>query len=290
MSASIFYGLCLLIFLWYLRKGWKAGPARMIVSICALAVGYVAAMMLGDLAVPILRPLGFPDLALLGLARAAIAVLGYLFVVAAGAILFKRTEHQEVGFVRLVYGLSGALLGLAFATVVVFALVISVRLVGTLAPPAPRTATGVPVPARDRGTWSALGDRVITVTREWKDEIETGPIGPIAKVLDPLRPQEYETARRVSQVITNPESVRRFFEAPAMREWNQDERVKALAADAELGRLAQEHDFVKLMRHPKVVAFLNDPELIARAKRTDLSAALDYAVQAPTIETVPKAP
>jgi hypothetical protein len=260
------YGLCLLVLLWHLINGWRKGPARMLIKIFALAAGYVAALLLGEVVAPLLKPLGFADVVNLVLARAQVALIAYFIAVGCGAILFKRTGQQELGLVRFLYGVSGAAIGLAFGAVMVWLLLIFVRVTGLFTPPA---ASG------DGGGMAA---RILGVVRDWKGEIENGPVSGIVKAVDPLRERDYETAERAGQLIGNPERLRRFWESAALREWAADERVKQLANDQELQKLVTARDFAAFLRHPRVVAFMNDPELIARARRTDFEAALREAV------------
>ena len=106
----------------------------MAVAFGAVAAGYLAALLAGDIFVAPLRAvLGYPDFVLLGIGRAIAGMAGYFLILGIGAILFKRTSQQGVGLLRLLYGLSGALLGLLFGVCVVAVLTIAVRLVGTLA-------------------------------------------------------------------------------------------------------------------------------------------------------------
>ena len=226
----------------------------------------MAALLLGELVAPLLRPLGFADVVNLALARAQVALLAYLIAVGCGAILFKRTGQQELGLVRFFYGLSGAAIGLAFGVVMVWLLLVFVRVAGLFAPPPAQSDAG------------GIAARTLGVVREWKSEIENGPVSGLVKAVDPLRERDYESAERAGQLIGNPERLRKLWESAALREWAADERVKQLANDPELQKLVSERDFAAFLRHPRVVAFLNDPELIARARRTDFEAALREAV------------
>lgn len=275
--ATSIYGVCLLLLLWYVINGWSKGPARMLIKVFALAAGYVAALLGGETVAAFLTPLGYPQLVLLLLGRALAALVAYLVAVLCGAILFKRTAQQEVGIVRLFYGVTGGAIGLVFGLAVLWIFVIAVRVAGTLAPP---SGTAV-APRTESGALSALRLQFLAVLRAWKTELEDGPLNRVVKAADPLREQDYESADRLGVMLTDPSRVRRFWDAPAMREWANDTKARELSSDPEILRLGREGNFDALLRHPKVVAYLDDPDLPARVRRTDLAAALREAVPEP---------
>ncbi len=272
MPPSLIYGVCALILLWYLVKGWRKGPARMVISILALGAAYIAGVLFGDAVVPLLRPLGFADLVLVGIARAATGLVAYLVIVAFGAILFKRTDQQDFGVVRFLYGLSGAGLGLVFGLVLIWGFVIAVRLAGSLTP----TSVGKEAPILTEG---GLPARLVDLARSWKDELDGGPVSALVKAADPLPASVYVSVDRTGRVLSNPAAARRFLQAPALRDWVSDPKLRALTDDPELQRALRDRDYAVVLRHPKVVDFLNEPKLIDRLKQTDLNGALEFALE-----------
>ena len=277
-SITIFYLICGVILLWNLIRGWRAGPARMAVAFGALAAGYLVALLAGDALMPPLRTLlGYPDIVLQAIGRGLAGLVGYFLVVGLGAVLFKRTSQQGVGLLRLLYGLSGAALGLLFGLCLVWVLAISVRLVGALAD-GRLAATGASAPAEDTGVTSAMATQVLLTAKVWKKELEAGAIGPIVKVADPLPVRDYDRASRLGRLLGKPEAIHRFLEAPTIKPIVRDPRFQALAADPEINKLAAQGDYSALLRQPKVVEFMNDPAVLAKLKEVNVDAALLYAV------------
>ncbi len=276
-SVSIFYLVCGIVLLWNFIRGWRAGPARMAVAFGGVAAGYIAALFFGDVLVSPLRPiLGYPDIVLLGVGRVIVGVLCYFLVGAIGAVLFKKTNQQGVGLLRLLYGLSGAALGLLLGLVVVWALIVTVRLVGAIAEgrSAPGTPAGVTPDAAE-----AVANQVMNASLSWKKELESGPIGPVVKAADPLVTRDYEVMTKAGKVLGRPEAMKRFLEAPAMKSVVRDPKFQALLADPEISKLAAEHNYAVLLRNPKLVDFANDPAMLALIKAVDLESGLNYALQ-----------
>ncbi len=275
-SITVFYLICGVLLLWNLIRGWRAGPARMAVAFGAVAAGYLAALLGGDMLVAPMRALlGYPDIVLLAVGRAIAGMLGYFLVVGLGAVLFKRTSQQGVGLLRLLYGLSGALLGLIFGICVIWALVISVRLVGTLAEG--RLAPVGSNKEENADVTSAMATQVLVTSQIWKRDLEAGAIGPIVKAADPLPGRDYERVNRLGRVLAKPEAMRRFLESPTIKSITRDPRFQTLAADPEIAKLATQHNYAALLRQPKIVEFLNDPAVLAKFREIDLDAALLYA-------------
>lgn len=250
----------------------------MAVAFGGVAAGYIAAIVFGDVLVPPLRTLlGFPDLVLLGLARALIGLLCYFAVVGLGAVLFKKTNQQGVGLLRLLYGLSGGVLGLLLGVCVVGALIVSVRLVGTIAQGRGPTREKIPT-AGKRDPVPGLAEYALRTSADWKKEIEDSAVGPIVKVADPVTAREYEVLAKTGRVLERPEAMRRFYESPAVKQLAKDPRMQALITDPEIAKLAGLRDYAAILRQPKFVEFLNDPAVISQLKALDLEAALNYAL------------
>jgi len=250
----------------------------MAVAFGAIAAGYLSALFAGDLLVPPLRAiLGFPDLLVLGIARAITGLVGYFLILGIGAILFKRTGQQGVGVLRLLYGLSGAVLGLLFGLCVVWVLTISVRLLGALAEGRMLKPDGT-TRVENGDVASVLATQVLATSLAWKKALEAGSAGPVLKAADPLPTRDYERMGRLGRVLAQPEAMRRFFEAPTVKPLVQDPRFQAIASNPEIAKLAQQRDYASLLRQPKLVEFLNDPAVISKVKDVDLDAALLYAL------------
>jgi hypothetical protein len=277
-SILIFYLVCGGILLWNLVRGWRAGPARMAVAFGAIAAGYVAAIFAGELLVPPLRTLmGYPDIVLLGLGRIAVFLLAYFLVLGAGAVLFKRTSQQGIGLLRLLYGLSGAALGLLFGVCVVLAIVLAVRLAGALGEGWASSPESLPRAGVEDPSARTAG-RLLATSLAWKNELEEGPIGPIVKAADPLPARDYEMLTKAGRVLGRAEATRRFLEAPSVKWIVHGARFQALQADGDIIKMATRRDYAGILRHPKMVEFLNDPAVINRLRDVDLESAFNYAL------------
>ena len=80
-----------------------------------MILAYTGAVFGGRMLLPLLRPLfRLPDLFISIIAGAIVAFAIYAVVNLLGALLFKRTGQQPAGFVRFLYGLCGAFLGIFF--------------------------------------------------------------------------------------------------------------------------------------------------------------------------------
>ena len=104
--------------LFQIVRGWRLGLPRQLVRIGAIVAAYSAALFGGGILLPLLRPLiKVPDFIISALGGVILALLVYSLVNTIGTILFKRTGQQGSGLVRLVYGVSGAVLGNLFRDV-----------------------------------------------------------------------------------------------------------------------------------------------------------------------------
>ena len=88
-----------------------------------------------------------PDFVISALGGAILALIVYSVVNTIGTILFKRTGQQGSGLVRLVYGVSGAALGIFFGLFFIWLLVTGIRSVGAVA----EAQVNASAPARSAG-------------------------------------------------------------------------------------------------------------------------------------------
>ncbi len=114
MTPPLLFATAALIVALKTWHGWKLGVVRQAIGLAALALGAAAAMIGGPLVEPFLDlSLPVPDEARTPLAGLLLGVAVYLVVTFFGAVLFKKTEHQTLGVIRLGYGFAGAVLGAA---------------------------------------------------------------------------------------------------------------------------------------------------------------------------------
>lgn len=258
----VFLSFAGVIILYQVIKGWRLGLVRQIVRFGALAAAYIAAFWGCGTAALFLKPLGYPDFILQCLGGLVLGTAVYLFLGLVGGILFKRTEHQDLGLVWFLYGSSGALLGAIFGVVLTFFVADAVRLLGNLAQADP-AKTAHPVNAG---------------LAELKQSLESGIPGEVIKTLDPVPKKVYGIAGKLGRTVTNPEAVERFLNYPGARELAARPDIQALAQDPDILRALRERQYLALLKNEKIVQVANDPKTAALIKKFDVEKALDYAV------------
>ena len=98
--------------------GWRIGVVRQAIGLGALAVAAFAGIVGGPIVEPMIEPLlAVPDEARAPIAGIVLGVLVDLVITLFSAVLFKKTEQQTIGAIRLVYGLAGAVLGAVYGVV-----------------------------------------------------------------------------------------------------------------------------------------------------------------------------
>lgn len=279
----IFLSIAAVILLVQTIKGWRLGLVRQLVRFGALAAAYTGALLFGGMTVPFLRPLGYPDLVLQGLGGAALALAIYFFITLIGAILFKRTAHQNFGVVWFFYGLTGAALGLAFGLALVFVAADAVRLLGGMAEarlaaaPAPTPPTASPV-FRSIHTAKPGRPTVLGELAGVKQYLERGVAGEILKTVDPVPQKVYTVAAQIGRMAADPQAAERFLAYPGAQELAMLPEIAALRQDPEIVAALRDGRYLALLKNPKIVAAANDPQIAAKFRRFDVEKALQYAV------------
>ena len=185
------------------------------------------------------------------MAGAVLAILVYAIIAGLGSVLFKRTAQQSAGAVRLVYGLSGALVGLLFGAFFIWLLLIGIRSIGSIAEaqvqakPAGkdqscrairRQMIGAPSTGLDPDSLTLLLARL-------KNSVEMGAVGDFIKKADVMPTGVYQTLSETGTILSNPETARSFSPPGA----------------------------AELSEHPKIVALRNDPEITEMIPRAGSS-------------------
>ena len=155
--------------------------------VAAIVAAYATAFFLGEQMVPFLRPMvNIPDIVLSALAGAILAILVYAIIAGLGSVLFKRTAQQSSGSVRLLYGLSGAFVGLLFGAFFIWLLLIGIRSIGSIAEaqvqakPARESLRAPSRPAADDRAPSSPGldpDSLTLALARLKNSVELGTGG-----------------------------------------------------------------------------------------------------------------
>jgi len=269
-------GSCLLVLIQSIR-GWRLGVVRQLVNLLALVLAYGAAILSGRILTPILHPLGYPDLLASVLAGSFFGWGVYYGLKAIGSALFRRTNEQSLGLLRLGYGAGGSLLGVVGALVTVWLSVLGIRCLGTVAEAEVNLAS---TPAARR---AGITINPMTVElAQFKESLDTGPTGAMLNGADPVPDRIYLILNKIAQVISSVDSMQRFVTYPGTKVISENPRIMALQKDPQITRQVEHHDFMGLLGNPKIVAAVNDPALEGLVKSFQLEKALDYALASNT--------
>jgi len=285
---TVFLSFAVVLILFEMIRGWRLGIMRQLMRVAAVVAAYAAAYFGGDLLVPLLRSsLKMPDIVISALAGVILAMTVYGIIATLGTILFKRTAQQSSGMVRLVYGASGALIGICFGAFFIWLLLVGIRLAGSIADAQVQAQAksgnlSVPAaqsrPAHDVSLKPSFdADSLMRLLARLKNSVELGPIGGALKRSDAMPAGALQTLGEMGPVLANPETARKFLDSPGARELSEHPRIVALRNDPEITEMVAQGRLVELLRDPRIVDAVNDPTLAAQVKRFDLKKALEYA-------------
>lgn len=280
---TIFVIGALLLIAFEILRGWRLGLVRQLVRLGAVLAAYVVGLFGGRLLLPILRPLiRAPDFALTAVSGALLALIVYAAITTIGAVLFKRTAQQKVGLVRLLYGASGALLGIFFGLLTVWFIVVAIRAVGSIASAEVKTAGATPAPAPLTpaiNVRAATPAPLVASLARLKNSLELGSLGEVVKGIDVVPTTTYQALGKVGAIVSDPSRAERFLSYPGAERLTQNPRILALRDDPEIVDLINQQRYLELLQNPKLVEALNDPKLAEEVRQFDFQKALDYALQ-----------
>lgn len=287
---TIFVSFAVVLILLEILRGWRLGILRQLMRVAAIIAAYAVAFFCGSMTVPLLRPIvKMPDIVLAALGGAILAFLVYALVASLGSILFKRTAQQSSGAVRLVYGLSGALVGFLFGAFFIWLVLVGIRSLGSIAeaqvrarPANEQARNERRLPNRDPAEERAPSfdpDSIAPLLARLKNSVELGALGDFVKKTDAMPPGVYQTLTDAGTVFANPESARRFLSFPGAVELSEHPKIVALRNDPEIMAMIEQGRLVELLRDPRLLDAANDPTLAERVKKFDLKKALEYAAE-----------
>jgi len=289
---TVFVSFAVVLLLFQVLRGWRLGLPRQLVRLVALLAAYGAAFFGGKMILPFLRSyLQLPDVVISALGGALLAMILYSAINSVGTILFKRTGQHESPLLRLVFGLSGAFLGLLFGLFFIWLYIFGIRAVGAVAE-AQVNASGpsriaafqerparAGAPAVTRPTHGPDQDSLAMSLARLKKSLELGSLGNVVKQTDILPGGIYETLAHVGEVFSKPERAVRFLSYPGVAELADSPKVLALRADPEIARMLEDGRLFELLQDQRLIEAVNDPELAALVKKFDLKGALEYAAK-----------
>ena len=159
----VFISLAVVIILLEIIHGWRLGLVRQLVRVIAIIVAYSCAFFGARATVPIMRSFfKLPDPILAVLGGAILAAILFAGINLTGAFLFRKTAQQESRLVRLIWGSTGAFLGILLGLFTIWLAFAGIRMVGSVAESrlrtqsAPTRAAGQPIGAAQTQTESAV--------------------------------------------------------------------------------------------------------------------------------------
>src|SRR5437899_3426556 len=285
----VFISLAIVIILLEIIHGWRLGLVRQLVRVIAIIVAYACALFGARATVPILRSffkLPGPILAVLG--GAILAAILFAVINLTGACLFRKTAQQESRFVRLIWGSTGAFLGILLGLFTIWLVFAGIRMVGSVAEArlrtqnVPMSVAGQPIGAAQIQTESAVSpspNPLMAMLANMRNSLEGGRLGEAVRTVDPLPPALYRMLEKAGEVASNVQSAERFLSFPGAREISEHPKVVALRSDPRVLELIANGHIFELMKNERMIEAMNDPALQARIKKFDLERALDYALK-----------
>ena len=283
----VFVSFALILFLFEVLRGWRLGLPRQVARLGALIAAYFAGWFASKFFGPLLGTVvRLPDALLSILAGAFFAIIIYAMISGIGSALFRRTNQHESLAIRLVYGSTGALLGVFFGCFFVWMVVVAIRSIGSVAnaevvEQAKDSSVLHAVDMRRRAFGEANDEEapLTTSLARLKNSVEMGVIGNAVKKVDVVPQRTYDVIEKVGAIAANPQYAERFLEYPGAKELSEHPKIVALRNDQEISKMLAQGQFLDLIQDHRVIDAANDPDLRARMKKFDLNAALNYAVQ-----------
>ncbi|MBA3960480.1 MAG: CvpA family protein [Chthoniobacterales bacterium] len=283
---TIFVSFALVLVAFEIVRGWRLGLVRQLVRVCAVLAAYAVGYYGGPIAVPILRPfVHIPDLVLSVVGGSILALVVYAAICGIGAILFKNTGQQNAGAIRLLYGISGAGLGILFGLFSVWLIVIGIRAVGSLANAEVHQAAPIPTSAHASVVVHRLPvptpvppPPLVTSLAKMKNSLELGSLGEVVKGVDVVPATTYQALGKLGAVVSDPRSAQRFLDYPGAQSLTRNPKIVALRDDPEIIDLIRHQHYLELLQNKKLIEAMNDPALASEVQSFEFQKALDYAL------------
>lgn len=248
--------------------GYRRGIVRQAVAIAALAGAWIAAFTLGPMLAPMVPALGFPVFIRPIIAGFITGMVVWVFTMITGAILFKKTEEQSFGLIRLFYGAFGAGLGLVFGISVLALAAWGIRLSGSFAEGLQRTSNVKgKTPKQAPSTVLSL-----------KHVLDQSAISSLISNIDPLPAQFYPRIEKAGQMLSSPDAFERLLSAPEMESIIKHPKVIALREDPKFQESLKTGDYMAILRNPKVRAAASDTQLVTALHTINIERQVDLAL------------
>ncbi len=285
----VFVSLAIVILLLEIIHGWRLGLVRQLVRIIAIIVAYSCAFFAARATIPLMHSFfKLPDPILAVLGGAILAAVLFAAINLTGTFLFRKTAQQESRFVRLIWGSTGAFLGILLGLFTIWLGFAGIRMVGSVAearlrtqnlPASARAQPNRPAQIQGESAVSPSPNPLMVMLAEMKSSLESGKMGEAVRTVDPLPPALYRLLEKTGEVASNVQSAERFLSFPGAHEISEHPKVVALRNDPRVLELIAKGHVFELMKNERMIEAMNDPALQARVKKFDLERALDYALK-----------
>jgi uncharacterized membrane protein required for colicin V production len=283
----VFVSFALILILFEVLRGWRRGLPRQVARLGALIAAYFAGVFGGKFLGPLLGMfVRMPDALLSIFAGAIFALIIYAVISGTGSALFRRTNEHDSLAVRVLYGSTGALLGVFFGCFLVWLTIVAVRSIGSVANAQVREQANdssvlhaVDVRRRLMSEPSEEDAPLTTSLARLKNSVEMGVIGNAVKKVDVVPQKTYDVIEKVGAIAANPQYAERFLEFPGAKELSEHPKIIALRNDQEISKMLAQGQLLDLIQDHRIIDAANDPDLRERLKKFDVVAALNYAVQ-----------
>jgi len=261
--------------------GWRRGVVRQAASLLGLILATTAGFWLGPFLSPVVPPMGLPNFLRPVLAGIFIGVVISATVSLFSHIIFRKTEDQGLGIIRLAYGITGGALGLIYGLAVLGLAAWGIRFFGSFAEGLHKGASDSS--ARIKGSPPAEPAPLVLI----KKAMEETSTGDLLRNIDPLPQGVYQRIHKIGEVFTNPSAKERFLADPSMDVFSKNSKILALKTDPELQDALRDGDVWAVLRNPKVQLAAADTQLLTTLRTVDLDKLLDRALASPVSGGVP---
>ncbi len=270
-------------------SGWKQGIARQLMTLAAIACAYAAAWYGASSAAPVFAFLKYPPQITTIIGGVAVGLATFLGMHGLRRWLFKRTADQQKVSVRLSYGILGAILGVAFGSLLFLVTTGLVRAVGAVAKSRMEDIEHekqIPnaEPPPDPGP-------LVRNFAKLNTALDEGASGKFLKRYDAVPATHvFATIAKLGIMASRPEAVDRFLSYPGVAKLAKHPKLVAVKNDPEVFKLLESRSFVKLLRHEKVLALATDAEFKEEMSKMEFEKALDFALEKPKDSAESKEP
>ena len=262
-----------LFLLWELWRGWRLGAVRGLLRLaalfCAWIGGSTAAGATGTVVAFFSK---VPPLIAPAVAGLTVGIGIYIGISIVAGLLFKKTG-DHAGVIRLGFGLGGAVCGLIFGLLFLWAGITLIRGMGAL-------GELRVVQARNEGR-SLATEKTALFLIKLKESLEIGVTGQTLKKADPLPTAFYDNIVKISMVAGSQQAIERFVQYPGTLKIISNPHITALIQDPALEKAAEKKNILPLLQNKHVQAAANDRQLLDQLKEFDLTGALNYALEPP---------